>query len=104
MASGCPARGRWRGSSRSSRPRAKAGVVGRRIRVLGGYFNSTATATAIFLTTGVSAALTPKIVIYGGFVLPSDPLGYFQTAVGSALSLQIEGGSVGGFITYAESF
>ena len=79
-----------------------AAVASRRIRVLGGYFNSTGTATAIFMTTGASAALTPKIVVYGGFVLPANPYGYFQTAVGSALTLQIEAGSVGGFITYQE--
>ena len=81
-----------------------AGVAARKIRVLGGYFNSTGTATAIFMTTGASAALTPKIVMYGGFVLPITPYGYFETAVGSALSLQIEGGSIGGIITYAEVF
>lgn len=79
-----------------------AGVASRRIRVLGGYFNSTGTATAIFLTTGASAALTPKIVVYGGFVLPANPYGYWETAVGSALSLQIEAGTIGGVITYQE--
>ena len=81
-----------------------AAVASRRIRVLGGYFNSTGTATAIFMTTGASAALTPKIVINTGFVLPINPYGYFETAVGSALTLQVEGGSVGGIITYQEVF
>lgn len=81
-----------------------AGVASRRIRVLGAYFNSTGTATAIFMTTGASAALSPKMVINTGFVLPVNPYGWLETAVGSALSLQVEGGSVGCIITYCEVF
>lgn len=81
-----------------------AGVASRRIRVLGAAFFSTGTATAIFLTTGASAALTPKIPMANGFVLPTNEFGWFETAVGSALTLQVEAGTVGGVVCYQEVF
>lgn len=81
-----------------------AGVAGRKIRVLGGFMVSTGTATAIWMTTGASAALTGKIPIANGLVWTPNEFGYFETAAGSALSLQIEGGTIGGGITYAEVF
>ena len=81
-----------------------AAVASRKIRVIGGAFFATSTCTMVFMTTGASAALTPQIVVANGYVLPPNPYGWFETATGSALDIQIENGRVGGFITYQEVF
>lgn len=83
-----------------------AAVTGKKIRVLAGFFTMTGTAVTIRFESGASGtALTGQMTPSQGetIVLPFNPLGWFETAAGTLLNLELGGAqSVDGALTYAE--
>lgn len=83
-----------------------AAVSGKKIRVLAGALVMTGTAVTIRFESGAGGtALTGQMTpTQGGVItLPFSPVGHFETAAGSALSLELGGAqSVDGWIVYVE--
>lgn len=83
-----------------------AAVTGKKIRVLGCFAIMTGTAVTIRFESGAGGtALTGQMTPTqgGGFVLPFSPVGWFETAAGSLLNLELGGAqSVDGSLVYIE--
>lgn len=83
-----------------------AALAENRIRVLAVFLIMTGTAITIRFESGAGGtALTGQMTPSqgGGFVLPYNPVGWFQTAVGELLNLELGGAqSVDGCIVYEE--
>lgn len=80
-------------------------VVGKKIRVLSLFVIAAAAVTARFESGASGTALTGQmnLAANGGFVLPYNPLGWFETASNTLLNLELSGAiSVDGSLTYAE--
>lgn len=84
-----------------------AARAGQRIRVLAAFLIMTGTAVTIrFESDAGGQALTGQMTPSqgGGFVLPYSPVGWFETAVGGALNLELGGAqSVDGCLVYEVS-
>ena len=63
-------------------------------------------AVSIFLAGTVSGALTPTfpLIANGGFVLPFTPAGWFATAAGEALEINLSSAVSGGILLSWTSF
>ena len=80
-----------------------AGTSGRKIRVLSGFIISAGTVQATFITTGAFTKLTGGMNLGRGFTMNYNPMGHFETARGSALSMQLGASvSAGGALTYVK--
>ena len=83
-----------------------AAVTGKKIRVLACFLVMTGTAVTIRFESGTGGtALTGQMTPSqgGGFVLPYNPVGWFETAAGTLLNLELGGAqSVDGVLVYAE--
>jgi hypothetical protein len=82
-----------------------AGVTSRKIRVLSAFLMSSGTVTARFESGASGTALTGQVQLIAqtGFVLPFNPAGWFETAAGVLLNLELSGAvSVDGSLTYIE--
>lgn len=83
-----------------------AAVTGKRIRVLSLFVIMTGTAVTIRFESGAGGtALTGQMqpTQGGGFVLPFNPVGWFETAAGALLNLELSGAqSVDGCLVYVE--
>lgn len=81
-------------------------VSGKKIRVLAAFFTMTGTAVTIRFESGASGtALTGQMTPSQGqtIVLPFNPLGWFETAAGVLLNLELgDAQSVDGGLVYAE--
>lgn len=81
-----------------------AAVTGKRIRVLSVILIMTGTAVTIRFESGAGGtALTGQMqpTQGGGFVLPHNPYGWFETAASTLLNLELSGAqSVDGCLTY----
>src|SRR5688572_28853061 len=79
-------------------------VTGKRIRVLACFAVMTGTAVTIRFESGAGGtALTGQMTPSqgGGFVLPYNPVGWFETAAGALLNLELGGAqSVDGCLVY----
>lgn len=83
-----------------------AAVTGKKIRVLAVFAVMTGTAITIRFESGAGGtALTGQMQPSqgGGFVLPFNPVGWFETAAGELLNLELGGAqSVDGCLVYVE--
>lgn len=83
-----------------------AAVTGKKIRVVALIAVMTGTAVTLRFESGASGtALTGQMQPSqgGGFVLPFNPAGWFETAEAELLNLELSGGqSVDGCLTYLE--
>lgn len=83
-----------------------AAVTGKKIRVLALFLVMTGTAVTIrFESSAGGTALTGQMTPSqgGGFVLPFNPVGWFETVAGENLNLELGGAqSVDGCLTYVE--
>jgi hypothetical protein len=83
-----------------------AAVTGKKIRVLSCLAIMTGTAVTIRFESGAGGtALTGQMqpTQGGGFVLNHNPLGWFETASGELLNMELSGAqSVDGVLTYVE--
>lgn len=81
-----------------------AAVAGKKIRVLAMFAVMTGTAVTIRFESGAGGtALTGQMQPSqgGGFVLPFNPIGWFETAAGQALNMELGGAqSVDGVFNY----
>ena len=80
-------------------------VTGKKLRVLALFLVSTGTVTTRFESGASGTALTGQMDLTAqtGFVLPFNPVGWFETASGSLLNLELSGAtSVDGCLTYVE--
>lgn len=82
-----------------------AAVTGKKIRVLSAFVVAAGAVTARFESGADGTALTGQMSLAanGGFVLPFNPVGHFETAAGVLLNLELSGAvSVDGSVTYVE--
>lgn len=82
-----------------------AAVASKKIRVLSAFLIAAAAVTARFESGAGGTALTGQVSLAanGGFVLPHNPAGWFETAAGEMLNLELSAAlSVDGAITYVE--
>lgn len=82
-----------------------AAVTGKKIRVLALVLVSAGTVTARFESAAGGTALTGQmtLAVNTGFVLPFNPLGWFETVAAELLNLELSGAvSVDGCLTYIE--
>lgn len=82
-----------------------AAVTGKQIRVLSCWLVSAGTVTARFESGAGGTALTGQatLAVNTGFVLPYNQAGWFETAAGSLLNLELSGAvSVDGSLSYVE--
>lgn len=83
-----------------------AAVTGKKIRVLALFAIMTGTAVTIRFESGAGGtALTGQMqpTQGGGFVLSYNPVGWFETAAGELLNMELSGAqSVDGVLTYVE--
>lgn len=83
-----------------------AAVTGKRIRVLALFAVMTGTAVTIrFESAADGTALTGQMqpTQGGGFVLPYNPIGWFETLSGQLLNMELSGAqSVDGVLVYVE--
>lgn len=83
-----------------------AAVTGKKIRVYACFLIMTGTAVTIrFESAAGGTALTGQMqpTQGGGFVLPYNPLGWFETLSGELLNLELSGAqSVDGVLVYSE--
>ena len=85
-------------------------VVGKKVRVLAMNLVGAAAQVNTYITDGAGgsaiwAGSTNKASLaqYGGFVLPYNPVGWFETSSNTALVLNLSGATaIGGSITYVE--
>lgn len=81
-----------------------AAVVGKKIRVHSGFISSVDAKTVQWTDAVGGAALTGAVpcAVNGGYVLPYNPKGWFETSVGNALGLSLGAATaVAGSITYS---
>lgn len=85
---------------------AVAAVAGKKIRVLSGVLTMTGTAVTIRFESGASGSpLTGQMTPAQGqsIVLPHNPYGWFETAIGESLNLELGGAqAVAGVLVYIE--
>lgn len=82
-----------------------AAVTGKKIRVLSYVVtaaNSSSTARFESGAGGTSLSGVLRLLNVTAFVAPFNPMGYFETLSGEALSLEVTGGDVDGHLTYVE--
>lgn len=82
-----------------------AAVTGKKIRVLSCFMVAAAAVTVRFESGADGTALTGQmnLAANGGFVLPYNPLGWFETASNTLLNLELSGAtSVDGSLVYVE--
>ena len=82
-----------------------AAVASRKIRVLSLWMVASAAVTVRFESGAAGTALSgqAQLAANGGFVLPYNPLGWFESASGVLLNLELSGAiSVDGGLTYVE--
>jgi hypothetical protein len=82
-----------------------AAVTGKRICVVAGFWNAAAAVTVRFESAASGTALTGQMqhAANGGFVLPFNEAGWFETVAGELLNLELSGAvSVDGALTYVE--
>jgi hypothetical protein len=82
-----------------------AAVSSKKIRVLSAFLIAAGTVNARFESGAGGTALTGQmnLVANSGFVLPFNPIGWFQTAATTLLNLELSGAvSVDGALTYVE--
>lgn len=82
-----------------------SGVGGKKIRVLSAFLVSAGTVTTRFESGASGTALTGQmnLVANSGYVLPFNPIGWFETAAAALLNLELSGNvSVDGALTYVE--
>jgi hypothetical protein len=84
-----------------------AGVTGKKIRVTGLFLvnGHTATQTVRFESGAGGTALTGQMILgaNGVLALPDNPAGWFETAAGSLLNLELAGATtVDGTLMYVE--
>lgn len=82
-----------------------AAVVGKKIRVLAVWMVAAAAVTARFEDGASGTALTGQmnLAANGGFVLPFNPVGWFETTANTLLNLELGGAvSVDGNVVYVE--
>jgi hypothetical protein len=82
-----------------------AAVTSKKIRVLAAFMVSSGTVNARFESGAGGTALTGQmnLVANSGFVLPFNPVGWFETAVTTLLNLELSGAvSVDGSLVYVE--
>ena len=81
-------------------------VSGKKIRVLSLFMISAGTVTARLESTNSSGTLLTgqmNLVVNSGFTLPFNPVGWFETAAGELLNLELSGAvSVDGCLVYVE--
>jgi hypothetical protein len=82
-----------------------AAVTDKKIRVVSLFIVASAVVTARFESGAGGTALTGQMILAenGGFSLPFNPVGWFQTAASTLLNLELSGAvSVDGCLTYVE--
>lgn len=82
-----------------------AAVTAKKIRVLSVYVVSSGTVNGKFQSAAAGTDLTglSYMVVNSGFVLPFNPIGWFETIAGELLNLNLSAGvTVGGSLTYVE--
>ena len=82
-----------------------AGVTGKKIRVISLWLTSAGTVTARFESGASGTALTGQatLAVNTGITLPHNKDGWFETAAGSLLNLELSGAvSVDGSLSYVE--
>lgn len=82
-----------------------AAVASKKIRVLSLFLVAAAAVTVRFESGASGTALTGQmnVAANGGFVLPFNPVGWFETAASSLLNLELSGAvSVDGSLCYVE--
>jgi hypothetical protein len=82
-----------------------AAVSGKKIRVISLFLVASDVVNVRFESGAGGTALTGamNLVANGGFSLPYNPLGWFETASGALLNLELSGAvSVDGALTYEE--
>jgi hypothetical protein len=82
-----------------------AAVASKKIRVLSLYLVASAAVTVRFESGASGTALSGQLSLAanGGFVLPYNPVGHFETATNTLLDLELSGAiSVDGGFTYIE--
>lgn len=82
-----------------------AAVTGKKIRVLALYLVANGDVNAKFQSAASGTDLTglAYLVANAGFVLPFNPLGWFETTAAALLNLNLSGAvAVGGALTYVE--
>lgn len=82
-----------------------AAVTGKKIRVLSLFLVAAGAVTARFESGAGGAALTGQMVLAanGGFSLPFNPEGWFETAAAALLNLELSAAvSVDGALTFVE--
>lgn len=80
-----------------------AAVAGKKIRVIAAQLSVSAALVVKWQSNTVPTDITGpgELGANGGYVLPRNPAGWFETLAGEALSLNISGsGTVGGSISY----
>jgi hypothetical protein len=80
-------------------------VASKKIRVLALFLVAAGAVTVRFESGASGTALTGQmnVAANGGFVLPFNPVGWFQTAANTLLNLELSGAvSVDGSLTYIE--
>lgn len=83
-----------------------AAVTGKRIRVISVFLIAAGTVTTRFESTAGGTALTGQmnLAVNTGYVLGYNPGGWFQTAAGELLNLELSGAvSVDGSLSYIEA-
>lgn len=82
-----------------------AAINGKKIRVLSVFVVAAGAVTVRFESEADGTALSGQmnLAANGGFVLPFNPAGWFETAFGELLNLELSGAvSVDGCLTYQE--
>ena len=80
-----------------------AAVTGKRIQVISGFAIASGTVIVQFLSAATPLSGTMDLASSGGFVLPYNPDGWFETAVGEALNINLSGAvNLGGALKYRE--
>lgn len=82
-----------------------AAVAGKKIRVISVFLMAAGTVNTRFESGASGTALTGQmnLVANVGFVLPFNPTGWFETAAGSLLNLELSGAiSTDGCLSYVE--
>lgn len=80
-----------------------AAIAGRKIRVLALFLIAGGTVNARFESAASGTALTGQMQLtaQAGFVLPFNPIGWFETVAGELLNLELSGAiSVDGSLVY----
>lgn len=80
-----------------------AAVTGKKIRVLSCHVHAAGAVSVIFRSNTTAISATYALAANGGFVKPHNKHGWFQTAAGEALNLNLGGAVATGVeVTYVE--